>query len=133
MTDRLTRADPNFLSLNLLFLLVVVFLPFPTQLVTEALGTDEGEIVAATVYGLTLLAIRVLAAAVDAYARREHLYAPREDGREAAIEVCWPDGSRAEDGYRTGRQYVPSVSQCVCEPRRSPCRSGRSRLLRAMV
>lgn len=48
MTGRLTRADPNFLSLNLLFLLVVAFLPFPIRLVTEALHTDEGETVAAT-------------------------------------------------------------------------------------
>ncbi|WP_406124712.1 TMEM175 family protein [Streptomyces canus] len=83
MTGRLARADPNFLSLNLLFLLVVAFLPFPTRLVTEALHSDEGEVVAATVYGLTLLAIRILASAVVAYARREHLYAPREDGQNA--------------------------------------------------
>lgn len=82
MTNRLTRADPNFLSLNLLFLLVVAFLPFPTRLVTEALGKDEGETVAATVYGLTLLAIRVLAATMDAYARSEHLYASREHGQD---------------------------------------------------
>lgn len=83
MTNRLTRADPNFLCLNLLFLLVVAFLPFPTRLVTEALRTDEGETVAATVYGLTLLALRLMAAAVDAYARRE----PRGHGRDDAQQA----------------------------------------------
>jgi hypothetical protein len=35
---------------------------------------------AVTFYGLTLLAIRVLGSALDAYARREHLYAPQGDG-----------------------------------------------------
>jgi Endosomal/lysosomal potassium channel TMEM175 len=37
LTDRLARTDPVFLRLNLLLLLVVVFLPFPTRLVAEAL------------------------------------------------------------------------------------------------
>ena len=33
-------------------------------------------------YGLTILVIRVLGWALDAYARREHLYSPHEDGEE---------------------------------------------------
>ena len=37
LTDQLTRTDPIFLRLNLLVLLVVVFLPFPTRLVADAL------------------------------------------------------------------------------------------------
>ena len=37
---------------------------------------------AITIYGLTLLAIRLLSAALDAYARREHLYSPQEEGQE---------------------------------------------------
>ena len=40
---------------------------------------------AVTFYGLTLLAIRVLGTALDAYARREHLYSPREDGDDAQV------------------------------------------------
>ena len=43
----------------------------------------SGERVYVTMYGLTLLAIRVLGAALDPYARLEHLYAPREDGEES--------------------------------------------------
>ena len=83
MTERLTRSDPIFLQINLLVLLVVAFLPFPTRLVTDALhaGTDS-ERVAVTIYGRTLLAIRLLASALDAYARREHLYSPQGDGEE---------------------------------------------------
>jgi uncharacterized membrane protein len=76
LTDRLTRADPIFLQLNLVLLLVVAFLPFPTKLVINALHITGNERVAITIYGLTLLAIRLLTVALDAYARREHLYSP---------------------------------------------------------
>ena len=61
---------------------MVVFLPFPTGLVAEALHDSSGERVYVTVYGLTLLAIRVLGSALDAYARHEHLYSPKGEGEE---------------------------------------------------
>ena len=82
LTDQLARTDPLFLRLNLLVLLVVVFLPFPTHLVAEALHNTSGERVFVTMYGLTLLAIRVLGSALDAYARRENLYSPRQGEEE---------------------------------------------------
>jgi uncharacterized membrane protein len=82
LTDRLDRADSLFLRLNLLLLLVVAFLPFPTGLMAEALHDTSGERVYVTLYGLTLLAIRLLGAAVDAYARHEHLYSPKGEGEE---------------------------------------------------
>jgi uncharacterized membrane protein len=78
LTDRLARSDLIFLQINLLVLLVVAFLPFPTRLVADALHNQDAERVAVTFYGLTPLAIRAL----DAYARHEHLYSPREDGSE---------------------------------------------------
>jgi len=78
LTDELDHVDPVFLRLNLLLLLVVVFLPFPTSLVTEAFGDRDAERVAATVYGVTMLAIRLLGIALDHYADREGLYADRE-------------------------------------------------------
>jgi uncharacterized membrane protein len=82
LTDRLERVDPLFLRLNLLVLLVVVFLPFPTRLVAAALHNTSGERVYVTMYGLTLLAIRLLGFALDAYARHEHLYSPAGEGEE---------------------------------------------------
>ncbi len=82
LTDQLARTDQLFLRLNLLVLLVVVFLPFPTGLVAEALHNASGERVYVTMYGLTLLAIRLLGSALDAYARHEHLYSPKEEGEE---------------------------------------------------
>jgi uncharacterized membrane protein len=82
LTDQLARADSLFLRLNLLLLLVVVFLPFPTGLVAEYLHNKSGEKVYVTMYGLTLLAIRLMGFALDAYARREHLYASHQDDEE---------------------------------------------------
>ncbi len=84
LTERLARTDPLLLRINLLLLLVVAFLPFPTRLVADALHHESSERVFVTMYGLTLLAIRILGFALDAYARRERLYSPPEDGRGAA-------------------------------------------------
>ena len=61
---------------------MVVFLPFPTRLVADALHNTSGERVYVTLYGLTLLAIRVLGSVLGWYARREHLYSQHQDGEE---------------------------------------------------
>ena len=82
LTDRLAQTDSILLRLNLLLLLMVAFLPFPTRLVAETLHNASGERVYVTMYGLTFLVIRLLGAALDRYARLAHLYAPREDGGE---------------------------------------------------
>ena len=69
LTDDLRRVDRIFLRLNLLFLLVVAFLPFPTRLVAEALDQNTAsQRVAAVVYGVTLLVIRVCFALLTGYA-----------------------------------------------------------------
>jgi uncharacterized membrane protein len=86
LTDRLARSDPLLLRINLLLLLVVAFLPFPTKLVAEALHHEGSERVFVTIYGLTLLAIRTLGFALDAYARHERLYSPAKGGEEQADE-----------------------------------------------
>jgi uncharacterized membrane protein len=87
LTDDLDHVDRIFLRLNLLFLLSVAFLPFPTQLVGDALekGTSWQR-VAVTVFGLTVLTTRLMFAALVAYARHEHLRrggAPDRDLAEA--------------------------------------------------
>ena len=70
LTDDLDHVDRIFLRLNLLFLMFVVFLPFPTHLVGDALrGSVGAERVAAVTYGLSLLAIRLLYFALSAYSR----------------------------------------------------------------
>jgi TMEM175 potassium channel family protein len=84
LTDQLAQVDSLFLRLNLLVLLVVVFLPFPTGLIADALrhADTSAERVYVTLYGLTLLAIRLLGSALDAYARYAHLYSPAKEGEE---------------------------------------------------
>ena len=92
ITDRLTRADPLLLRINLVLLLVVAFLPFPTKLIAEGLHDTDDERVFVTLYGLTLLTIRLLLIGLDAYAGREHLYAEGEADDELQIErrELWP-------------------------------------------
>jgi len=82
LTDQLDRSDQLFLRLNLLLLLVVVFLPFPTGLVADALHNTSGERLYITMYGLILLIIRLLGSALDAYARHQHLYSQAREGGE---------------------------------------------------
>ena len=95
LTDRMKGVNPLFLRLNLLFLLVISFLPFPTRLVAEALDkTTAWQRMAAVVYGLTLLVIRLLGSALSGYARREHL---REVG---------PDEPDAQEAHKKFRYVV---------------------------
>jgi uncharacterized membrane protein len=82
LTERLARSDLISLQINLVLLLVVAFLPFPTRLIVEAHQEEDALRVAVTIYGLTLLAIRLLGAALDEYARREHLFSQDEDRQE---------------------------------------------------
>jgi uncharacterized membrane protein len=84
LTDSLEGVDRIFLRLNLLFLLAVSLLPFPTRLVAEALDkTTDWQRTSAVVYGITLLVIRLLLSALSGYARREHLRLPGPDEPDA--------------------------------------------------
>ena len=60
LTDRLAQTDPIFLRLNLLLLLAVVFLLFPTRLIADSVHHTSSERVFVTMYELTRLAIRLL-------------------------------------------------------------------------
>ena len=82
MTGRLTHVDRSLLGINLMLLLVVAFLPFPTKLIADGLGDQNGERVFVTIYGLTLLTIRLISFLLDAYARHEHLYSAPENDDE---------------------------------------------------
>ena len=54
--------------LNLLLLMVVSFIPFPTRLLAEYGGDDDADRVATTIYGLTIFAAVVLTSVVWRYA-----------------------------------------------------------------
>ena len=61
ITEYLERADAAFVRLNLLLLLAISFLPFPTRLVAEFIRQDKAERVAVTFYGIVLLLSSTLA------------------------------------------------------------------------
>ncbi len=86
VTDRIVQVDMTFLRLNLLLLLVVALLPYPTRLVAEGLDDVSGERVFVAMYGINLLGIRVLLHVLDAYARRDHLYSPEGVGDSDTME-----------------------------------------------
>jgi hypothetical protein len=64
------------LRLNMVVLLAVSVLPFPTRLVAEGIHDSSDERLLVAMYGLTLLAIRVLLFALDDYCQREHTSTP---------------------------------------------------------
>ena len=73
ITDLLDQADALLVRLNLVLLMVVSFLPFPTRLLAEYGGDDDAGRVATTIYGLTLLAVAVLLGLLWRYALRAGL------------------------------------------------------------
>jgi uncharacterized membrane protein len=76
ITEYLERTDVGFVRLNLLLLLVVAFLPFPTRLFAEFIGKDSPERVAVTIYGLSFLLASVLLLVLWRYAIRYRLVRP---------------------------------------------------------
>jgi uncharacterized membrane protein len=66
---RLASADGMVMRLNILLLMLVSFLPFPTKLMAEAIdSTTDAERAAAIFYGLVLLAIAVVTSVLWRYA-----------------------------------------------------------------
>ena len=90
ITEYLDHADSVLIRLNLLLLLVVSFLPFPTKLLAEYVHQVRSERIAATVYGINLLLAMIMVSVTWRYAVRAHLVHPgpgrpgREDPDQAA-------------------------------------------------
>lgn len=76
ITQYLDHADAAFHRLNLLLLLFVSFLPFPTKLLGEFVHETEPERVAATLYGINLLLTFSMVTVLWRYAVRAHLVRP---------------------------------------------------------
>jgi uncharacterized membrane protein len=85
ITDYLDRADTTLLRLNLLLLLFVSFLPFPTRLLSEYVATDQAERVAVTFYGLTLLIAGALLSLSWRYALHARLVRPDAGDEEITL------------------------------------------------
>ena len=76
ITEYLDHANSVLMRLNLLLLLTVSFLPFPTRLLAEYADETEPERVAATVYGINLLLTMVLLSVLWRYAVHQRLLRP---------------------------------------------------------
>jgi uncharacterized membrane protein len=80
---RLAYVDRKLMTLNLLLLMAVSFLPFPTRLVAEAIQNEDAERAAVLFYGTSLLVISVLVSALWATAARDRkLLRPELDQAE---------------------------------------------------
>jgi uncharacterized membrane protein len=85
ITDYLERANGMLVRLNLLLLMIVSFIPFPTRLLAEYGGEGDAGRVATTVYGLTILAGTLLTSALWRYSVGARLMRP--DVSDEEIEV----------------------------------------------
>jgi uncharacterized membrane protein len=87
ITSHVERADGLFLRLNLLLLMAVAFLPFPTKLMAEYLGKASPERVAVVFYGVVILVIALLMEALWRYAlhARELMRSELTDDELAAL------------------------------------------------
>ena len=72
MFRHIVRADPWVLILNLLQLLFVAFLPFPTAVLARAFGSGIDEPLATAFYGATLAALGLFVALTWSYAAKRH-------------------------------------------------------------
>ncbi len=73
ITEHLRFTDTILIRLNLLLLMLVSFLPFPTGLLSEFHGNAGAERVAVTTYGLTLLAASTMIAVLWRHAVSQRL------------------------------------------------------------
>jgi uncharacterized membrane protein len=100
LTEALERVDAGFLRLNLLLLLLVAFLPFPTRVMQEYLSLLDtesgGERTAVAFFGIVLFLMSLMLIVLGKYAEREGLF-----GSDAAEE-------RQEDN-RVKYQLAPSL------------------------
>jgi uncharacterized membrane protein len=85
ITHYMHGANTAFLRLNLALLLLVSFLPFPTKLLAENLGSRDDEKVAATIYGITLLGAMLLLSLLWLQALRANLVHPDTGDEEIKL------------------------------------------------
>jgi uncharacterized membrane protein len=90
MFEHIVRADRPLLFLNVLLLMDVAFLPFPTAVMANAFQDGAGERLAVVFYGVTLVVGSVFFNAIWQYARRQH----RLLGAHTSVEEARQIGRR---------------------------------------
>jgi uncharacterized membrane protein len=94
MFHHIRHTDGILLGLNILLLMSVAFLPFPTQVLAEAVRTGHGEHTAAVFYGLALVIGGIFYNAVWCYASIGHRLLADDITPEAAasLRIRWGMG-----------------------------------------
>ncbi|HET6920530.1 MAG TPA: TMEM175 family protein [Jiangellaceae bacterium] len=111
ITDYMEYADAMVVRVNLLLLLLVSFLPFPTRLVAENIGNRDAERVAATIYGLNLLLIAVLMFVLWRYVVSEgHLRADIDDEEIAVATRRLTPGFAGYVGLLVLGLFFPTIA-----------------------
>jgi uncharacterized membrane protein len=85
--ERITTVDRPLLFLNLLLLLTVAFLPFPTALLGEYIRKGDNAHIAAAVYGSNMTLIGLAFIAIWTYLARVPSLLAREVGTEGALRA----------------------------------------------
>lgn len=80
---QIARTDRTFLSLNVLFLMFIAFIPFPTRLLALYIDTKDGT-AAALAYGITLTMTAILFNALWRYAAHNRRLI-REDADQRTV------------------------------------------------
>ncbi len=88
LLEHCRRVDRRFLYLNLLLLIAVGIVPFPTALVGQYILSEHGAAAALVVYGLGALLIAIAFSGVFFYAT----YDGRLVGDKAAARRIWDEG-----------------------------------------
>ena len=84
ITRYLVGANALLIRINLVVLLVVSFLPFPTKLLAQYSESDDSARVATTMYGVTIFAAALMTAVMWRYARYSGLVDPDTSDDEIA-------------------------------------------------
>jgi uncharacterized membrane protein len=109
---RMRYADVWFVRANVLLLLFVSFLPFPTKLVAEAIAIASAERVAVLFYGATLFVIPAIVSAMGRYvADREGLRAEGVSSRDLRTVVALAEPSLGFYGaLLVSAIFVPQIA-----------------------
>jgi len=102
---QISHVDRTFLTLSVLFLMVIAFIPFPTRLLALYIRSDGAE-AAALAYGITLTLTAILFNAI-------WRYAAWEDGFCARMPTPrWSRASRAATSSAPPRTSARRWSRC---------------------
>jgi TMEM175 potassium channel family protein len=112
LLEHCRRADRRFLYLNLLLLVAVGIVPFPTALVGQYILSDTGATAALVVYGLGAVLIAVAFSGVFFYATADH----RLIGDRDAARRLRSDGRLFPIGLAS---YTVGIALAFVEPKAS--------------